>query len=53
MFMSGGSSFPELDEQFLAKDVMNTLNSVINKVVRATAPLDNAGKKRRQYTTRP
>ena len=26
---------------------MNTLNSVINKVVSATAPLDNAGKKRR------
>ena len=42
---TGGSSFPELDEQLLEKDVMNTLNSVINKVVRATAPLDNAGKK--------
>ena len=25
---------------------MNTLNSVINKVARATAPLDNVGKKR-------
>ena len=48
----GGSSFPELDEQLLSKDVMNTLSSVNNKVVRATAPFDNAGKKRRQYTTK-
>ena len=30
---TGGSPFPELDEQLLGKDVMNTLNSVINKVV--------------------
>ena len=29
---TGGFSFPELDEQLLEKDVMNTLNSVINKV---------------------
>ena len=46
---TGGSSFPEFEEQLLEKDAINTLNSVITKVVCVIVPLDNTGKKHRQY----